>query len=144
MKTVRQLLAAKGHAVETIGPDATVFEALQSMADHEVGALVVVEGDAVCGLISERDYARKVILKDKGSKATKVREIMSENMVTISPEQTVQACMVLMTDKRVRHLPVLEDERLVAIVSIGDVVKSLMEEQKLTIEQLESYISGRG
>jgi CBS domain-containing protein len=143
MKTVRQIVDAKARPVITVAPDASVFEALELMARGEVGALVVVEAESVCGLLSERDYARKVVLKGKRSTETKVREIMTPEVICVSPKQKADACMALMTERRIRHLPVLEEGRLVGIVSIGDVVKSIIAEQQFTIEQLEHYITGR-
>jgi CBS domain-containing protein len=142
MKTVRQVLDRKGRAVHSIGPEASVFEALQKMADENVGALVVIEAGEVGGLLSERDYARKVILHGKSSKQMQVREIMSRRVVCVSLQQRMDSCMALMTENRVRHLPVLDNERLAGIVSIGDVVKAIIEDQQFTIEQLEHYIRG--
>jgi len=142
MKTVRQVLGGKGSTVHTIGPGTPVFEALQKMADENIGALVVVEHGEVAGLLSEREYARKVILQAKSSKETPVREIMSRRVVCVSPEQRMDSCMALMTEKRARHLPVLENEQLVGLISIGDVVKAIIEDQQFTIEQLEHYIRG--
>ena len=142
MKTIRQILGRKGYAVHTIGPDATVLETLQRMAEHDVGALVVVEGGEVVGLVSERDYARKVILKGRFSKDTPVREIMSHPVVCVSSTQTVASCMSLMTERRIRHLPVIENGQLAGLISIGDVVKTIIEDQQFTIEELENYISG--
>lgn len=141
-RTVRQLVHDKGVAVYTVSPDETVFRALEVMAEHDVGALVVVDEGAVVGVFSERDYARKVILLGRGSRDLAVRVVMSGDVVTVGPEQTVADCMRLMTDNRVRHLPVVEDDRLVGIVSIGDVVKAVMSEQEFLIEQLQEYISG--
>jgi CBS domain-containing protein len=143
MKTVNQLLQNKGSQVWTIGPDALVIEALKLMAEKEVGALVVLEGDQVVGILSERDYARKVSLLGKSSKTTPVREIMTEKVVYIRPDQTVNDCMALMTNKRIRHLPVLEGDRLVGVISIGDVVKEVISQQEFIIAQLENYITGR-
>ena len=143
MKTVAQLLRAKGHDVLSISPEAFVFEALKVMAEKNVGALLVVEGERLVGVFSERDYARKVILKGKASKEIPVREIMTSHVLYVRPEQTIEECMALMTDKRVRHLPVLEEERLVGVVSIGDVVKAIIAEQEFMIEQLQNYITGR-
>jgi len=140
MKTVRQLLQAKGQQVHTIGPDAKVIEALRLMAEKEVGALVVEEGGRLAGVISERDYARKVILQGKSSHDIPVREIMTAKVITVQPRQTVDECMGLMTDKRIRHLPVIDGERLCGILSIGDLVKEVIAEQQQTIQQLESYI----
>ena len=142
MKTIGQLLTIKGRAVWTIAPDATVYEALTLMAEKEIGALVVVQAGQVVGILSERDYARKVILKGKFSKDTLVKEIMSSPVIATRPEQTVAECMALMTDKRVRHLPVLEGDQLVGLVSIGDLVKSIISDQEFLIENLQAYIAG--
>jgi len=141
MKTVRGILDDKGHCVHTVAPTDTVRTALETMAKHNVGALVVVENDVI-GLVSERHYARKVILKGKFSKDTPVREIMEEHAICIAPDQSVDACMALMTEHRVRHLPVLDGGKLVGIISIGDVVKAIIEDQQFTIEQLQHYITG--
>jgi CBS domain-containing protein len=143
MKTVTQLLRGKGHEILSVSPETTVFEALQVMAEKNVGALLAVEGTRLVGIFSERDYARKVILKGKSSKDTPVREVMSCDVLYVRPEQTVEECMALMTDKRVRHLPVLEEGRLVGLISIGDVVKAIIAEQEFLIEQLQNYITGR-
>jgi CBS domain-containing protein len=143
MRTVKAILDAKGYALETIAPDSSVFAALECMARREIGALAVVEDGALAGLLSERDYARKVILQGKSSRETLVRDIMTQQVITVTPQDTVESCMHLMTDKRIRHLPVLDDGRLAGIVSIGDVVKAVIDEQKLTIDELKSYISGR-
>jgi CBS domain-containing protein len=141
METVRQLLAAKGRKVFSIGPDDMVIDALKAMAEHDVGALVVVDaGGRLAGIISERDYARKVILLGKSSGNVPVREIMTSDVVTITPERTVEECMSLVTSRRIRHLPVVEGDTLVGLVSIGDLVKQLIADQELTIRQLESYI----
>jgi CBS domain-containing protein len=142
MKTVRQLLGQKGYVVHTVAPDTTVLEALWRMAEHNVGALVVIEGGEVVGLVSERDYARKVILRGRFSKDTPVREIMSQAVVCVSSTQTIDSCMALMTEKRIRHLPVIENGQLAGIISIGDIVKAVIEDQKSTIEHLEHYITG--
>ena len=143
MKTVAQLLRIKGHEVLSVSPDISVFEALRVMADRNVGALLVIEGGRLAGIFSERDYARKVILKGKASKEIPVREIMTSHVLYVRPEQTIEDCMALMTDKRVRHLPVLEGERLIGVISIGDVVKAIIAEQEFIIEQLQNYITGR-
>jgi len=143
MKTVTQLLRTKGQQVLSVSPDMPVFEALGVMADKNVGALLVVEGERLVGVFSERDYARKVILKGKSSKDTPVREIMSSHVLYVRPEQTIEDCMALMTDKRVRHLPVMEEGRVVGVISIGDVVKAIIAEQEFIIEQLQNYITGR-
>ncbi len=142
MKFVSQLLEAKGHTVWTITPDTTVFEALKLMADRNVGALLVVEGEKLVGIFSERDYARKVILKGKASREIPVDEIMSTRVVFVRPNQTIDECMALMTEKRIRHLPVLQSGKLIGLISIGDVVKTVISEQEFIIHQLENYISG--
>lgn len=141
-RTVRQLLQEKGFAVWSIHPDATVFEALEQMADKNVGSLVVIEDGAIVGIFSERDYARKVILHGHASRDLKVRAVMSSNLVTVGPDQNLSDCMRLMTEHRVRHLPVLEEGRQIGVVSIGDVVKAVMAEQEFLIEQLQGYIAG--
>ena len=140
MTTVRQLLKDKGQEVWSVGPDDTVFDAIQEMARRDVGALVVVKGEKPVGMFTERDYARDVILKGKASPKTHVREVMTSRVICVRPEQTIEECMAVMTDKHIRHLPVLEDEKLAGMISIGDLVKSIIADQKFTIEQLESYI----
>ena len=142
MKTVREILAGKGSVIWSIQPDATVFEALQTMADNDVGALIVLDGETVAGVLSERDYARKVILHGRSSKELKVKEIMSSKVYFVNPEQNIEDCMALFTNKRVRHLPVLDNDRLRGIISIGDVVKAVIAEQEVTIKHLENYITG--
>src|SRR5262249_25689876 len=124
-------------------PDASVFEALKVMAEKNVGALLVIEGERLVGVFSERDYARKVILHGKASKEIPVREIMTAHVLYVRPHQTIEECMALMTDKRVRHLPVLDGEQLIGVISIGDVVKAIIAEQGFIIEQLQNYITGR-
>ncbi|MFQ5863762.1 MAG: CBS domain-containing protein [bacterium] len=141
MKLVNQLLQTKGHEVWSVTPDTSVYQALKLMADKNIGSLLVLEADKLIGIFSERDYARKVILKGKASKNTVVREIMSANVVYIRPDQSVEECMALMTDKRVRHLPVLDGEKVIGIISIGDVVKAIISEQEFMIKQLENYIT---
>jgi len=143
MKTVTLLLRAKGNEVLTVSPDTPVFGALGVMAEKNVGAVLVVEGERLVGIFSERDYARKVILKGKSSKETPIREVMSSTVLYVTPQRTIEECMVLMTEKRVRHLPVLEGERLVGVISIGDIVKAIIAEQEFMIEQLQNYITGR-
>lgn len=140
MITVRHLLDRKGRAVYAIGPEDPVLEAIQMMADHHVGALIVLKNDELAGIVSERDYARKVILMGRSSAETPAWQIMTSPVHTISPDQTLQDCMRLMTDKRIRHLPVVEGGRVVGMISIGDLVKAVIEEQQRTIEQLETYI----
>lgn len=139
---VRQLLDAKGWDVHTVAPDASVYEALERMARHEVGALVVTEGPLIAGILSERDYARKIILLGRASRDTPVRDVMTAKVVTVTPEDTVRACMELMTERRIRHLPVVADGRLAGLVSIGDLVKTIIADQAFEIEQLQGYISG--
>jgi CBS domain-containing protein len=140
MTTVRQLLDRKDRAVFSVGPEAPVLEAIRAMADHHVGALLVMTGEVLAGIVSERDYARKVILRGRSSSDTPVRDIMTSPVLTVSPETSVEQCMQLVTDRRVRHLPVLEAGRVVGMVSIGDLVKAVIAEQQQQIEQLESYI----
>jgi CBS domain-containing protein len=142
MTLVRQLLDHKGRKIWSVHPDATVFDAVAKMAEKDVGSLVVMEGDKLVGIITERHYARNVVLKGKTSPATPVRDIMERRVVIARPEQTVEQCMALMSDKRVRHLPVFEGKKLVGIVSIGDLVKSINGDQKFTIDQLVHYIHG--
>lgn len=140
---VARILHHKGSQVHSIAPDATVYEALQMMAAHNVGALPVIDGTRLVGIISERDYARKVILKDRSSKEMKVHEIMSSPAVTVTSSTPIDECMNRMTDKRCRHLPVVDGEEVVGVVSIGDLVNWTINSQDLTIHQLEDYISGR-
>ena len=142
MDTVQQLLNSKGNTVHTIHPDASVLDAIKEMADRDIGALVVVESDKPIGIFTERHYARDVILKGKSSPATPVRDIMSTHVICAKLEQTVEECMAVMTENRIRHLPVLEEGRLVGLVSIGDLVKSIIADQQFTIEQLEHFITG--
>ena len=142
MKTIKQLLETKGSTVWTIAPEATVFNALKLMAEKDIGALLVLEGQRVVGVLSERDYARKVVLQGKVSKNTPVKDIMSTSVTMVSPEQRVEECMALMTDKRIRHLPVIENGKLAGIVSIGDLVKEIISEQTFLIKNLEQYIGG--
>ncbi len=140
MKTVQQLLESKRHSVASVTPGTTVLDALRMMAEKEIGAVLVLEGESLAGIFSERDYARKVVLQGKASKDTPVREIMTEKVVCVRPDQTIEDCMGLMTDKRVRHLPVLQNRKVIGVVSIGDVVKEMLVEKEFVIKQLESYI----
>lgn len=142
MTTVRHVLDQKGHDVHVIHPDATVFEALRLMSERNIGALVVLEADKLVGIITERHYAREIVLKGRTSPRTLVRDIMSTKLVCARPNQSVEECMAQMTTKVVRHLPVLEHGRLAGIISIGDLVKSIIGDQKFIIEQLEHYIHG--
>lgn len=140
MITVRQLLDQKGRQIFSIAPGAAVLEAIRLMAERHVGALLVMEGETLSGIVSERDYARKVILMGRSSAGTPVRDIMTVAVVTVQPETPVEKCMQVMTERRVRHLPVIEAGRVVGMVSIGDLVKAVIAEQQQHIEQLESYI----
>ena len=142
MQTIKQLLETKGNEVLSISPNSSVFDAIKSMAEHHVGSLVVLENDNLVGIITERDYSRKVILKGKSSKDTAIKEIMTSNVLCTKPEQTVEECMALMTEKRVRHLPVVENGHVLGIISIGDLVKTIISEQSFIIKQLEHYING--
>ncbi len=140
MKTVQQLLESKRQKVVSVAPDTTVLDTLKVMAEKEIGAVLVLDGERLAGIFSERDYARKVVLQGKSSKDTPVGEIMTEKLVCVSPDQTVDDCMGLMTDKRIRHLPVLEHKKVIGVISIGDVVKEMLSEKEFVIKQLESYI----
>ncbi len=140
MKTVKQMLQGKTSGVFTIDPDVPVIDALRQMAEREIGALPVVAGGKLVGILSERDYARKVMLQGKSSRDTPVRDIMTSKVVCVGPQRTVEECMALMTDKRIRHLPVIEHGELIGLLSIGDLVKEVISEQQTTIAQLESYI----
>jgi len=143
MKSVANILKSKPDpTVYTIAPTASVFEALELMAERSIGALVVTEGEHVVGIITERDYARKVILMARSSKETAVRDIMTSSVMYVRPDHTSEECMVLMTENRLRHLPVMDSGKLVGLVSIGDLVKDIISEQKFMIEQLEHYITG--
>jgi CBS domain-containing protein len=141
MTRVRDILTTKGNEVCAIDPDASVYDAMKRMAEKGIGALLVMEGTRVVGVISERDYARKVILQGRASRSTRVREIMTGQVLYAEPDQNIEECMALMTEKRVRHLPVMDGGRVVGVISIGDLVKSIITEQKFIIEQLERYIS---
>jgi CBS domain-containing protein len=141
MATVKQILEVKGSQVWTVTADISVYEALRLMGEKEIGALPVIEGDALIGLLSERDYARKVVLKGKTSRETLVGTIMTSPVHTVRPDQSVEECMALMTAKRVRHLPVVEHGKLIGMISQGDLVKFIIEDQRFIIGQLESYIA---
>ena len=142
MHTIQHCLQNKGSDVWSIHPDASVFDALNLMADKNIGALLVIENGKLAGMFSERDYARKVILHGKTSRETKVREIMSSRVFHVEYNQSIEDCMALMTEKHIRHLPVLEEGAIVGVISIGDVVKEIIAEQEFVINQLENYISG--
>lgn len=142
-KTVANLLTGKGSEIWSVGVDSTVLDALREMADKNIGALVVLAGDGgLAGIVSERDYARKVVLFNRDSESTKVAEIMTGDVITVSPTDTVNNCMALMTEHRIRHLPVVDNDRLVGVISIGDVVKGVIAQQATLIDQLERYITG--
>ena len=143
MKTVANILAVKGSEIFRVAPGASVYEALQILAEKNAGALVVTEGGKLVGIISERDYARKVVLVDRSSRDTLVSEIMSSDVKTVAPTASIEECMELMTERHIRHLPVLEDDELVGVVSIGDVVKAVIADLAAMVEQLDSYIRGR-
>lgn len=142
MATVANLLAAKGHELWSVAPDDSVYDAIQRMADKNIGALLVLDGEKLAGIISERDYARKVILEGKSSRDTPVREIMTARVYYVRKDQTIDDCMSLMTERHIRHLPVMDGERPVGMISIGDVVRSIIEDHKTTIKHLENYITG--
>ena len=142
MKLVQHLLDTKGGDVISIAPEASVFDAIKLMADRAVGSLLVMQGEEMVGIVTERDYARKVILLGRSSETTSVEQIMSTEVVAASVEQTVQECMTLMTEKRIRHLPVVAGDRVIGLISIGDLVQAIISDQQQAIEQLENYISG--
>ena len=143
MITVQEVLDKKGKDIWSIHPQATVYEALQFLADKNIGAILVTEEEKVVGIFSERDYAREIILKGKSSKDTPVSELMTREVITVRPDDSLDNCMKMITDKRIRHLPVISDEKLVGILTIGDVVKHIISLQKDTIQGLEDYISAR-
>ena len=143
MTTIRQLLDEKGHEVFSVAANDTVYAALGKMAEKDVGSLVVMDGKNLLGLITERDYARKVFLKGRASRTTRVQEIIETKVFYAQPDQSVEDCMAIMTDKRVRHLPVIEGAKLIGVISIGDLVKSIISDQKFLIDQLEHFITGQ-
>jgi CBS domain-containing protein len=143
MSTIRQLLDKKGNNVWSISPESSVYDALLLLAEKNIGALVVINEGQLAGIVSERDYARKVVLQGKASMKTPVRAIMTEEVVTVSPENSIEEAMALMTEKKIRHLPVTVDNEIVGVISIGDLVESIIAEQEIMINQLESYISGK-
>lgn len=142
MGNVRNILQEKNGPSISVNPETTVFQALEVMVDKNIGALLVMEGESVLGIFTERDYARKVVLKGKSSKQTLIREIMTDTLLTVTPETTIEECMWLMTNRFIRHLPVIDNGKLSGIISIGDVVKHIIEEQKSIIGNLEHYIKG--
>ena len=142
MTTINQLLKAKGHGCVSVGPGDNVYAAVKKMADKNVGSVLVMDGGMLVGILTERDYARNVVLKGRTSPQTLVSDIMSTQVRCVAPDDTVEDCMALMTEKRVRHLPVVDDEAVVGVISIGDLVKSVMDDQRCTIDQLETYFRG--
>ena len=142
MKTVREMLLKKGNIIHSISPNQKIFEALQLMADKDIGALMVLDGEGLVGIISERDYARKVALEGKSSKESLVSEIMSSKIIYVKVDRTTEECMALMINKKVRHLPVIDNGKLLGVISIGDVVNAVIDENKFTIDQLVRYITG--
>ena len=142
MKLVKNILDSKGNEIWNVTPKNSVLDAIKMMAEKGVGALLVMENDKLAGILSERDYARKIILKGRSSEKTPVKDIMTAEVVCANPEHSVEECMSLMTEKHIRHLPVVQDEKVVGVLSIGDLVKAIIEEQDYTIKQLEMYITG--
>lgn len=141
MRSVRQVLQAKTPEIHSIGPDAPVLDAIRTMAEHGVGALLVMDAGRLVGMVSERDYARKIVLQGRSSRDTPVRAVMSEQVVTVDPFDTVDDCMRTVTERRVRHLPVVQDGQVVGVVSIGDLVKAVIEDQQVELDQLQRYIA---
>ena len=142
MRLVQDILGFKGNDVYSVGPDITIFEAVQMMADKSVGALLVMENGKPVGIVTERDYARKVALEGRSSRDALVKEIMSTRVLCVNPQRTIQDCMALMTDKRARHLPVVDHKNVIGMISIGDLVKAVIAEQQFVIDQLHDYITG--
>jgi CBS domain-containing protein len=142
MTTVRSVLQTKDNTLWSIAPEALVFDALKIMADKNVGALLVMQKEKVVGIFSERDYARKIVLKGESSHTTAIKDVMTSGVLSVHPEQSIDECMALMTNKHVRHLPVIENGKLIGLISIGDVVKAIISEHEYTIKQLENYITG--
>ena len=142
MQTVEDILGKKGSAVRSVAPNDTVLHALSVMAEHDIGGVVVLDGEKLVGILTERDYARRVVLLGRASRDVPVSEIMTSHVCCVSPDRTIEECMALMTDKRIRHLPVLDHKKVVGLISIGDVVKATIAEQEFEIAQLNSYITG--
>lgn len=143
MKHVRDILKAKGSVVYSVEPNTMVYSAIEQMCDRNIGGLLIVENNKLVGIFTERDYARKLILKGKSSKDTPIKDLMTPNPFTVTPDSSIEDCMKLMSGKHIRHLPVAQGDTLIGMISIGDVVKYIIEDQKATIEQLEGYISGQ-
>jgi len=143
MGRIKEILAVKARQVQTIAPGATVFEAIQNMVEHNVGSILVADGETILGIFTERDYLRRIVLQDRTSKTTRVADAMTGKLVCVDPERSVEDCMAMMTQQRVRHLPVMEGDKLVGIVSIGDLVKFLSREREIEIRYLTDYISGK-
>ena len=144
MKSVKDILKTKGDDVWAVKPDDTIFDSLKLMADKEIGALLVMDDEKLVGIVTERDYARKVILEGKSSQTSSVSEVMTTKVLCVNPTQTIDECMALMTDKRARHLPVVDHKHVIGVISIGDLVKAMINEQKVLIDHLQNYISGYG
>jgi CBS domain-containing protein len=142
MRTVRDILQVKGSSVWSVSPDDTVLDALGVMAEHDIGGVVVLDDDKLVGILTERDYARRVVLRGRSSRESKIRDVMTSQVVCVSPERSIDECMALMTNKRVRHLPVLDHKQVIGLISIGDVVKATIADQEFTIIQLQAYITG--
>jgi len=142
MKSVKTILNSKGHEVWSVTSGSSVYEAVKTMAEKGVGSLLVMDDDKLVGIVTERDYARKIILEEKSSRDTAVGEIMTRKVLCVPPERTIDECMALMTDARARHLPVIEHKRVIGVISIGDLVKAMISEQQILIDQLQQYISG--
>lgn len=142
MKRIQTLLKKKGYDVWSIAPDASVYDAIHLMAEKGVGALIVMDGPKLVGVISERDYARKIILEGRSSENTKISEIMSSEVITVGPDNRIEECMAMMTERRIRHLPVLDGDEVLGVISLGDLVKYIIAEQQFVIEQMERYING--
>jgi CBS domain-containing protein len=142
MHTAKDILRSKGHEVWSVKPTDTVLEALGVMAEHDIGAVLVLDGDRLVGVLSERDYARKVVLAGRSSKDSQVKDVMTPHVICVAPNRSIDECMALMTNKRLRHLPVIDHKRVIGIVSIGDLVKATIDDQQFTITQLQSYIAG--
>ena len=142
MQYVKDILAHKGGHVWSVSPETTVFDAIKTMSDRQIGSLLVLDGEKLIGIVTERDYARKVVLEGKSSRQLPVRDIMTTRVLCVTPERSVEECMALMSDQRARHLPVLENKKVVGVVSIGDLVKAIIHDQQILIAQLQQYITG--